>query len=175
MKIDLIKLSKSLHADADALLKKTKLIKKLSKYGKVSISGSYDLGLMMDGDIDMFVIDKNIDKQKSVAILEDLILQGGFNGYLYYDWTKRKRRGFPRGYYLGLKVDYKGRKWKIDIWLINKIYKPAEDLMNFVKKNLDTKNKKIILELKHKSKTKNSGLRSSDIYKKVLSHSNKKK
>lgn len=168
MKKDLIQFSKSLHSEADSLLKKTKLISKLSKYGEVTLSGSYDLGLMMDGDIDIFIINKNINKLKSVAILEDLIMQNDFNGYLYYDWTKRRHVGFPKGYYIGLKTDYKGRKWKIDVWLIDNIYKPTENLMNFIKANLNEKNKKIILELKHKAKTKNLDLRSSDIYKKVL-------
>lgn len=168
MKMDLIQLSNSLHLEADSLLKKTKLIQKLSKYGKVILSGSYDLGLMMDGDIDMFIINKNINKQKSVAILEDLILQNDFNGYLYYDWTKRKHEGFPKGYYVGLKTEYKGRKWKIDIWLINNAYRPTDNLMNFIKTNLNEKNKKIILKLKHEAKTNNLNIRSSDIYKKVL-------
>jgi len=168
MKIDLIKLSNSLHSEADALMKKTNLIKRLSKYGEVSIAGSYDLDLMVDGDIDIFIINRNVDKGKSVAILKDLIFQGDFNGYLYFDWTKRQHEGFPRGYYIGLKTDYKGKKWKVDIWLINKLYRPAENLMNFVKTNLNSKNKKIILELKYKAKANHSNLRSSDIYKKVL-------
>jgi hypothetical protein len=168
MKINLTKLSKTLHSDAGALLKRTKLIEKLSKYGKVFISGSYDLGLMVDGDIDLFIISNKIDKKKSVSILKDLIIQNDFNGYLYYDWAKRKHEGFPNGYYLGLKTEYKGRKWKIDVWLIDKIYKPTEKLMNFIKSNLNEKNKKIILELKYKAKANNLNLRSSEIYKKVL-------
>jgi hypothetical protein len=168
MKPDLIKLSNSLHEDADALLKKTDLIKKLSKYGEVYISGSYDLGLMMDGDIDLFIINKNIDKKKSVGILNNLIAEDDFNGYLYFDWTKRKHIGFPKGYYIGLKTNFRDRKWKIDIWLVNDIYKPTEKLMSFIKLNLNEKNKKTILALKYKVKTKNLDLRSSDIYKKVL-------
>jgi len=165
---DLIKLAKSLHNEADALLKKTGLLKKLSKYGEVSISGSYDLGLMMDGDIDIYIINKKIDKPKSVAILKDLIMQDDFNGYLYFDWTKRKHEGFPKGYYIGLKTDFKDRKWKIDIWLIKEIYRPAESLMNFIKANLNEKNKKLILKRKYEAKTKGLKLRSSDIYKQVL-------
>lgn len=168
IKTDLIKISKSLHSDADYLLKKSDLIKKLSKYGKVSITGSYDLDLMMDGDIDIFIINKDINKEKSVSVLKDLINDGYFNGYLYFDWTKRKHEGFPRGYYIGLKTNFKEIKWKVDIWLIDDIYKPTEKLMNFIKLNLNEKNKKIILDLKYKAKTKNLNLRSSDIYLKVL-------
>lgn len=168
MKINIFKLSNSLHVDADVLLKKTELVEKLSKYGEVSISGSYDLDLMMDGDIDLLIINKNIDKQKSVDILQALILQDDFNGYLYYDWTKRKHVGFPKGYYIGLKTDFRERKWKVDVWLVKEIYKPTEKLMSFIKSNLNEKNKKIILDLKYKAKTNNSNLRSSDIYKKVL-------
>lgn len=100
IKLDLIKISKSLHSDANSLLKKSDLIKKLSKYGKVSITGSYDLDLMMDGDIDIFIINKDINKEKSISILNDLIIDGYFNGYLYFDWTKHKHKGFPKGYYI---------------------------------------------------------------------------
>ncbi len=64
MRPNLIEISKSLHLDADHLLKKSDLINKLSKYGKVSITGSYDLDLMMDGDIDIFIINKDINKKK---------------------------------------------------------------------------------------------------------------
>ncbi len=168
IKADLIKISKSLRLDADSLLKKSDLINKLSKYGKVSITGSYDLDLMMDGDIDIFIINKNLNKEKSISILNDLITDGYFNGYLYFDWTKRKHEGFPKGYYVGLKTNVKDIKWKVDIWLIKDVYRPAEKLMNFVRTNLNKKNKKIILDLKYKAKTKNLNLRSSDIYMKVL-------
>jgi len=168
MKINLLKLSSFLHNDADVLLKKTELIKKLSKYGEVLISGSYDLDLMMDGDIDLFVINKKINKQKSVDILQDLILQNDFNGYLYYDWTKRQHEGFPKGYYIGLKTDFRKRKWKVDIWLVKESYQPTEKLMSFIKSHLNKKNKKIILDLKYKAKTKNLNLKSSDIYRQVL-------
>lgn len=166
--LDLIKISKSLHLDADSLLKKSNLINKLSKYGEVFISGSYKLDLMIDGDIDIFIINRNINKEKSVGILNDLIVDGYFNGYFYYDWTKRQRTGFPRGYYIGLKTNFKDIKWKVDIWLIQDIYKPAEKLMKFVQANLNEKNKKLILDLKYKAKNKNLNLRSSEIYLKVL-------
>lgn len=168
MKIDLIKLSESFHKDADLLLKKTDLINKLSKYGEVSIGGSYDLGLMMDGDIDIFVINKKVNKKRSIGILNNLIIEDDFNGYLYFDWTNRKHIGFPKGYYIGLKTKFKERKWKIDIWLVNERFKPADKLMNFVKLNLNKEKKKIILSLKYKAKKENLDLRSSDIYKKVL-------
>lgn len=166
--LDLIKISKSLHLDADSLLKKSNLINKLSKYGEVFISGSYKLDLMIDGDIDIFIINRNINKEKSVGILNDLIVDGYFNGYFYYDWMKRQRTGFPRGYYIGLKTNFKDIKWKVDIWLIKDIYKPAEKLMKFVQANLNEKNKKLILDLKYKAKNKNLNLRSSEIYLKVL-------
>ena len=168
MKTNLLELSKSLHGDADALLKKIGLIKKLSKYGEAQIGGSYDLNLMVDGDIDILVVNKKINKQKSVDILKELVMQDDFNGYLYYDWAKRRHKGFPKGYYIGLKTYFRERKWKIDVWFVEASHKPAEKLMNFIKSNLNDKNKKIILDLKYKAKSSNSNLSSSDIYKKVL-------
>lgn len=168
MKINLLRLSKSLRVDADVLLKKSNLIAQLSKYGKVSIGGSYVLDLMVDGDIDIFIINRDINKKKSVLILGNLINEYYFNGYLYFDWTKRKHIGFPKGYYIGLKTNFRKRKWKIDIWLVKEKYKPTEKLMDYVKSRLNERNKKIILNLKYKAKTKNINLNSCDIYKKVL-------
>ena len=95
-------------------------------------------------------------------------MQDDFNGYLYYDWAKRRHKGFPKGYYVGLKTYFRERKWKIDVWFVEAPHKPAEKLMNFIKSNLNDKNKKIILDLKYKAKSSNSNLSSSDIYKKVL-------
>jgi len=168
MKIDLVKFSNSLHLEADALLKKTDLIKKLSKYGEVRISGSYDLNLMMDGDIDLFVINKNFSKKKSVHILQDLIIKNDFGGYLYYDWSTRSHIGFPKGYYIGLKTEFKKRKWKVDVWLVNETFKPTEKLVNSIKSKLNKKNISTILRLKYNAKKQGLNLRSSDIYKKVL-------
>lgn len=168
MKLDLLKLASSLKLEANLLLKKTQLIDKLTKYGKVVISGSYALDLMVDGDIDLFIINKKIDKEGSLKILNDLIRQDDFNGYMYYDWTKRRHEGFPNGYYLGLKTNFKNRKWKIDIWLLKSPYKKAEKLMNFVLDHLNEQNKKTILKLKHQAKTKKLDLKSSEIYKQVL-------
>ncbi|MFZ4631801.1 MAG: hypothetical protein ACOYL8_01170 [Patescibacteria group bacterium] len=168
MGLDLIKLSNSLHGDADNLLRKTKLIEKLSKFGKVVISGSYYLDLMMDGDIDLFIVNKNIDKKKSIDILKHLIMEEDFKGYLYYDWTKKYHVGFPRGYYIGLKTEFKKRKWKIDVWLINEAFKPTEKLINLVKSRITVNNKYLILKLKYEAKTKGLNVRGSDIYKKVL-------
>ncbi|MFZ4648432.1 MAG: hypothetical protein ACOYMB_02210 [Patescibacteria group bacterium] len=160
--------SNTLHQEADVLLKKTDLVKKLLKYGEVVVSGSYAMDLMMDGDIDLFIINKDLNKKRSIEILNDLIIQNDFNGYLYYDWTERKHIGFPKGFYIGLKTDFKGRKWKVDVWMINEIFKPTEKLMNLVRTNLNEKNKKQILKLKYQAKAKNLGVRSSEIYFKVL-------
>ncbi len=168
MPTNLLDLSASLHRDATALLKKTDLLKKLSKYGEVVLSGSYILDLMMDGDIDLFIVNEDFDKPKSVKILSELIAQGDFNGYLYYDWSQRRRAGFPQGFYLGLKTDFRGRKWKVDVWLVNKAFAPTKRLMKMVRENLDEKNKKEILRLKYQAKIKNSGQRSSEIYRQVL-------
>lgn len=168
MKLDLLKLASSLKLDANLLLKKTQLIDKLAKYGEVVISGSYALDLLVDCDIDLFIINKKINKEGSLKILNDLIRQDDFNGYMYYDWTERRHEGFPNGYYLGLKTNFKNRKWKIDVWLLKSPYKEAEKLMNFVLDNLNEQNRKTVLKLKHQAKIGKLDLKSSEIYKQVL-------
>ena len=63
MKNELQILSKQVKKEADLLLKKTRLIEQLSKYGNVHKRGSYELDLMVDGDIDIYVIDNQFSNE----------------------------------------------------------------------------------------------------------------
>lgn len=107
--------------DAAALLKKSKLIELLSRFGKVHFTGSYAYDLMLNPDIDIYLETENPSRETAKKILDALIDQGVWNGYMFFDWKKFRRPQFPKSYYLGLKIDWLGKRWKVDIWLFAQI------------------------------------------------------
>jgi hypothetical protein len=91
---------------------------------------------MIDGDIDLLLINKRVTKKLALKILKGLIEKNFFRGYLFYDFTKRRSSGLPLGYYIGLKTHFKKRKWKIDLWLCSKIISKRESFINSLNKKL---------------------------------------
>lgn len=161
-------LTKKIKQEADALLKKSDLLNFLSKYGETSIQGSYELDLMLDGDIDIYVINNKIDKDLVIKILEKLIRAEKFNGYFFYDFYKKTRKCFPKGYYIGLKTAESERKWKLDLWFMKSMDKKSGTLMNSIKNKLNDKNRKQILKLKYYSKSTGLDISSHLIYLAVI-------
>ena len=167
----LYKKSVLIKKEADNLLNFCDLLNSFSPCKNVYIRGSYELDLMIAKDIDIYVVDKNIDKDFSIKILNKFIKENKFNGYIYYDYSKVIREGFPRGYYIGLKTFYNSNWWKIDIWLMNKMDKKSDDFMKYIKENINDNKKKIILKLKHYSQEKKMNIPSYVIYDAVIRHS----
>jgi hypothetical protein len=163
-------LSKKIKKEADLLLNKSGLVNFLSKYGEVHIRGSYELDLMLDGDIDIYVINKRNNKNTILKIFNRLIVEAKFDGYIFYDFYKKTRKYFPKGYYVGLKTRYNKRKWKIDIWFMKKMDKRSDDLINYVKARLNNKNRGQILKLKSYCKNKNLNISSHLVYLAVIRH-----
>jgi hypothetical protein len=142
----------------------------LSKYGDVSIRGSYELDLMLDGDIDIYIVNKKINKKYVIKILNELIMDEKFNGYFFYDFYKKTRKCFPKGYYVGLKTVQSERRWKVDIWFMEKMDKSSDNLINSVKERLNEKNREQILKLKYYCKNNNINIPSHQVYLAVMEH-----
>ena len=119
------------------LLKKTKLLDLFSKYGNVHIRGSYELDLMVNGDIDIYIIAKQFSKKSAMDLLSKLIINNDFLGYMFYDFVKRRKKGFPKCYYIGLKTKIASRKWKIDIWLMKSMDNVSDKFMKKISQQLD--------------------------------------
>ncbi|HLC38529.1 MAG TPA: hypothetical protein VJJ80_00135 [Patescibacteria group bacterium] len=156
IKNNLFEKSEKFKADADKILKESDLINFLSKYGKVKPVGAYHFDIMMRGDIDFHIFMEKVDKEKVIDALNKLIGQGYFQAYMFDDFVKYSRLiknsndQFPYGYYLGLIVIPKGydKRWKIDIWFIEKDSLSGKKYYQLLKNNLNEENKKLILELK---------------------------
>ena len=168
MKNPLISQSEAFKKEAGALLKKSKILSFLKSYGCVRLTGSYRLGLMLNGDIDIHITNPGVTKDFAIEALNKLIKQGFFNGYLFYDWIKFRKAEFPKGYYLGLKTTFNQKKWKIDIWFLQKNDEKEIELMDLIEKNLDKKSRLTILKFKDIRNSRNLEIPSSKIYQAVI-------
>lgn len=150
--LDLLKESRFWHDAAQSILKASNLNKQLSSYGDVFIGGSYELGLMMSADIDIYVVNDNFDWLKAQQVHQDLIGNKYFNLYTIANWYNTKYRlkkwqWLPKAYYLNLKTDAYGARWKLDIWLLTaKDYEKQKN--DWVKKRLNKDLTKSILAIK---------------------------
>jgi len=118
----LIEASKKLQGDADGLLASSGLPTLLRRYGQVELVGSYPLGLMTHGDIDMHISrNGGFTKWEVLKILARIVVQTPFtrSGYYHCDQRNSKKNpNLPYGYYIGLKTTYCGQKWTIDLWFV---------------------------------------------------------
>ncbi len=148
MEKELTVYSQKVYCDATKILDDSKLIGLLSRFGKTEITGSYAANLMWDADIDIHVFGK-FSRQDVQQILDTLIGETSFLGYMFFDWVKYQNPNFPHGYYLGLKQSLDGYKkqWKIDIWFIDDDRKESRENMTRLK-NLTEDQKNAILRLK---------------------------
>src|SRR5690349_10994341 len=102
--------SRQVKQHADALLQEAGLIARLQNHGEVLFTGSYAIDLMLNRDIDLYVVHPELTEERVLDVLRSLILQSFFHGYLYYDFLKHPSAGFPGGYYIGLKLPFRNEQ-----------------------------------------------------------------
>lgn len=168
--MDVAKFSQKTKLEAEDLLKYGGVIKVLSKYGKVVITGSYKYDLMYGPDIDLVVLTDKPEENSFLAFLE-FLKQRKFQKYQLGDFLKFPRKDRPKDIIVVLIHEYKGRKWEIEIWFKKSL--SSDDLYSerLISKATE-KQRETILELKHQREV--SGvlkhqLDSARIYKGVLS------
>lgn len=169
MKVNvLLRRAQQFKNDADLLLRKTGILNLLSKYGRIKITGSYYLNLMLNGDVDIYCISRQITKRLAVNVFNQFIKQNSFRGHLFYNFVKFRDKRFPKGYYVGLKIPFRNNKWKIDIWFLKKDDRKSSELMNLVERHLTDKNRITILKFKHYRNLNNLDIPSYKIYEAVM-------
>ncbi len=165
---ELLKKAELLKEEGNFLLKDSNLVDFLSQYGQVTISGSFGLNLLVNGDIDFRLVPFNFSKIQAIEIHNELIRQDYFRGFYFGDYIENPKDGFPLGYYLGLNKIYKGEFWKFDIWYMNEIEKDKENFMDFIEANITPELRYEILKLKQERNEKKQDILSVDIYKSVF-------
>jgi dATP pyrophosphohydrolase len=156
--------------EAQDFLEASKLLDILRKYGDIFIRGSYELDLMTHGDIDIYLVNKNANKDLSLELLLAIIRSEFFHGHMYYDYSQMKHERVPQGFYLGFKQVYNNHAWKIDLWLLNHMDERSDQFMNRVKNTLTEQSRSTILRLKHKVRELGIPHHSYQIYNAVLFH-----
>lgn len=167
---NLLEYSRRVKKEADELLSESNIIKELDGLGMVKVGGSYDLDLMYDRDLDIFVNQTRLTRKTAESLLNKLLLQDYFWGYKFYDFVKYRSGWGPKSYYLGLRKNFKGNDWKIDVWLFPYDL-PTEDPLVMEIKKMTEDQKLTLLKLKeYKSKKLGDSVRSYKIYEAVFRH-----
>src|SRR5665213_1435819 len=136
--------------EADKVFADSNLFGVLNTFGDAVTTGSYGYGLMLAPDIDLYLIVDKPSKDIATKLLNVLIDQGYWNGYLFYDWVNFKSKvheSFPKAFYIGLKTTRSELRWKVDVWVVSQEQYDKLDL-TWITEKLDDKNKQIILSIK---------------------------
>jgi len=107
---------------ARRLLADSSLLQSLDKFGQVEIVGSYKYGLMMSGDIDLYLIVAKPSKGLAKEVVNHLIDENWWQSVEYADWLNFRYPAFerlPKAYYIRLKTSTDKGRWKIDIWILD--------------------------------------------------------
>lgn len=166
-KEELFSKAKRYKRDGDFLLQESDLISLLSEYGKVTTSGSYSIDLMINGDIDLYVVLTDFKKEIVIQILNKLIDQDYFRGFYYGDYIKHPKDGFPSGYYIGLNKIHNEEFWKFDLWFVEATDTEKDSFMKHLE-TISEEQKYRILELKQERNKNKEDITSFEIYKQVL-------
>jgi hypothetical protein len=153
---------------AKELLEESRLLPFLKERGEVYFTGSYRYGLLMSPDIDIYILHPQAGKEQTLSMLMALIEQGYWNVYFYGDWVNFRAADMPLGYYIGLKRDFSGARWKVDIWNVPKVESTYLEYNEWIERSLTPATREIILAIKKANIQNKWDLPSITIYNAVL-------
>lgn len=139
-------ISQNIKKEAEYLLTKYNLIKKISKYGTLHFTGSYELDLMYKKDIDISLVNDNISVGEFTELGKELIdaLEAPSVYYRNTRITPVIKRP-ENALYWGIKSG----DWWIDLWAMNtEVYSRSENYITEIKSKLNENNRITILQLK---------------------------
>ena len=166
----LIEISKEWKRKADHFLKEKEIVETLSKFANVNFNGAYAYDLMMHGDIDISISrEQEFSVEEVFEIFRQLYFTGKFRSYFIGgDWDDpRKGKEFPKGYYIGLKENINGERWKIDIWFVSES-EQTNRKENSNLYSLTEDQKELILECKQYRNDHKLSVTGQEIYDNVL-------
>ena len=101
-----------LNKQANKLLSETNLQNIFSKYGKVSIEGSYNYGLMVYPDIDIAIINNTVTKDIASKLLIDINSESYVRKVSFLDNVNHisTTNGIPKGYWIGIEIPFEKDK-----------------------------------------------------------------
>ncbi len=159
---------------ADKFLQRSQLVPVLQKYGRVEFKGAYAGRVMLDGDIDIEVInDQSFSQDLIFVILKDIhdTCHDEFRSmFIKADWDDpRLGEQFPYGKYLGLKTRINKERWKFDIWFISQTEANRDrGKLDISRITLTPEQRETILRFKQYRKDHNLEISGPEIYQAVL-------
>lgn len=163
--------SRKVKNTADKLLKESGLLDFLKSKGEVIFTGSYQADVMLAPDIDVHIKVNELSQKFAVQTLTELIYQDFFRFFSFRNFVSNPKEGFPEGYYIGLKIEFEGYEWKVDVWLVAEMDENQMELIEHVHE-LDEESKEKILEMKQDKIDGKTEMTSLEIYKKILGELN---
>ena len=146
---NLIKYNESVKNECNKLLSDYKLMDILKEYGDVTLTGSYELDLMVWRDLDLYI---DVDKVnlENIYNLVNTINNTFKPVWGEYKDTRNDNSGCPKGFFVGFETYLiSDELWNIDIWFASKDYiKKSKEYIKNIKEIIDDNNKQIILKIK---------------------------
>jgi len=161
--------SKRWQKSAEKLLEESKLLPFLREHGEVYFTGSFRYGLLLSGDIDLYLLHPQAGKEQTLSVLMALIEQSYWNVYFFGDWVNFRAPDMPIGYYIGLKRDFAGARWKVDIWNAPNVESSYIEYNAWIEQSLTPARREMILAIKKANIQYKWDLPSVTIYDAVLS------
>ena len=171
--MNVIEISDTYKATADAFLSNSTLLSVLGAYGRVEFEGAYAGNVMFHGDVDIRVVrDRDFSTDEIFLLARELhdSLDGVRSVFLKADWDDpRIGEQYPVGRYIGLKLYIGNERWKVDIWLVSEINNVRkEGVLDIAKTSLTQQQREKILEFKKYRKDHALKISGQSIYEAVL-------
>lgn len=147
-------IAQNLKQQALTILEDSKIISQFAKYGKIKITGSLALDLMVWPDIDVQIQLHHADDRVKIFTDFSYLLLGNSNvrSVKLINFTPERDSKMPIGMYLGIEYKHSDNtKWKIDLWSLDQ--EDAQQNSEYIEKiqnRLNIENKQLILYWKHK-------------------------
>ncbi len=109
--------SRLLREEASNLLYQEGMLSMLETHGTTRVIGSYALDTMTWRDIDISMqLPEEQDVSLYFAIGKEIATKFQVTKMSYSNHFIRDFAGFDHGLYWGIRINYAGREWKIDLW-----------------------------------------------------------
>ncbi len=161
--------SRRIRRSAVKLLDQTSLLTRLSAYGTVEATGSYEYDLMIEPDIDLIVRSESV-RASAVGACREFLAKTEFSRVEFGDFISFPRPNRPVGCILVLRLPVRGVLWEIEIWFVE----PSYDANSSLKEELagiSEQQRESILRIKQERAANGINkhqLSSTDIYEGVI-------
>jgi len=146
----LLEQAAALRGEADDLLHQEGLLALLQSYGPAAVIGSYTLDLMTWPDLDLSVrLPDALDVSTFFAIGNRIVTTFHVAKMSYSNHFVRTDVPFDRGLFWGIRLLYRGRTWKLDLWGYGEEgYRASGERFERLRKRLEQADRMAILRIK---------------------------